>query len=809
MSGARLDRFLASTAVALLLSAGGALAQSAPSDNPPITAPATANAPAPAGDANNANGIVPSADTSASPAPAASASPPATPDSTQTDAASQAPAAAPATAAAPDNSQAATVPAAPGDSGNATAPGAPETTGNAAPDNATPQGAAPQDAAPADAASGVNPPASPAATVTAPAPGSENTDAAVPAATPSDNASTAAPNAPQTTGNATPGDATPAAATPADATSGAAPPAPATTTATAPTAPPTPTIDDQIADQLHQLSNGKFDHILGKSERESIQAFYSGRSYAPIWITDGHVNDRATAAIGYLAHVDADGLNPDDYPVPDFKSFSDPQALAEAELKFDISVITYAHHASIGRVAWSRVDANISYDTKAPDPATVLAAMADSKDVAGTLDGYEPHAPGYLALKAKLAEIRAGSSNGIKAPIPNGPALRIGETDDRVPALREKLGLSGDGNTYDKELANAVRTFQKDHGLRPTGTLTAPTLEALNGPRPTHVTDIILANMERWRWIPHDLGNNYVMINLPDFTAHVFHDGKQIWQTKIVIGMPSKPTPIMTATMKFITINPIWHVPPSIINNEYLPAMAQDPTVMQRMGLVVERNASGRVIGIYQPPGDNSAEGRIRFNFPNKFLVFQHDTPDKYMFKDARRAFSHGCMRTQYPAHYAAVLLSLVRPNDGYTVERIHKMYGPNEINIPFPTFIPVNITYQTAFVGEDGKLQFRDDIYGRDRELLAIMHSPQEMRIADIPVEHSIPAGQREILQAADNMPTTRTGSWGGPGNGGPVGFFQQLFSGFGSSPPPPPRAVGRRRVSRSYRSSERYSAE
>ncbi|MGB6537459.1 MAG: L,D-transpeptidase family protein [Xanthobacteraceae bacterium] len=558
---------------------------------------------------------------------------------------------------------------------------------------------------------------------------------------------------------------------------------------------PVLTIDEQIAEQLRQLSSGKFDRLLGgKAERESIAAFYSGRSYAPIWVSDGKVNSRATAAIGYLAHVGVDGLNPADYPVPDFKTLTDPQALAEAELKFSISVITYARHASIGRVAWSRVDPNIEYDTKAPDPASVLAAIAGAKDMAAVLDGYEPHASGYLALKAKLAEIRGGDSSGLKPPIPNGRVLKVGDKDDRVRALREKLGVAGgDDTSYDKTLAEAVKTFQKEHALKPTGTLTAATVAALNGPRPTHVVDTILANMERWRWMPHDLGKDYVLINLPDFTDRVFHDGKQIWKTKIVIGKPDMPTPIMTGTMKFITINPIWHVPPSIINREYLPAMAQDPTVMQRMGLVVERDGSGRVIGIYQPPGDRNAEGRIRFNFPNKFLVYQHDTPDKYMFGYARRAFSHGCMRTQDPAKYAEVLLSMVRPKDGYTEARIKSMYGPNEINIEFPTFIPVHITYQTAFVDDSGKLALRDDIYGRDRQLLAILHNPAEMRVADVPVEHQISAAHREILRAADNVPT-----WGGQG-GSPTGFFQQLFGGFGG-PQPARRPAVHRRVSRSY---------
>ena len=258
------------------------------------------------------------------------------------------------------------------------------------------------------------------------------------------------------------------------------------------------------------------------------------------------------------------------------------------------------------------------------------------------------------------------------------------------------------------------------------------------------------------------------------------------------------PTPLISTLMKFITVNPTWHVPPSIINREYLPAMAQDPGVMQRMGLVVQRDNSGKVIGIYQPPGDRNAEGRLRFNFPNKFIVYQHDTPDKYMFAYARRAFSHGCMRTQDPAKYAEVLLSLVRPNDHYTKERIEHMYGPNEINIDFPTFMPINVTYQTAFVDDDGKLQFRDDIYGRDRELLAIMHNPNEMKIADIPVEHPISATKREIMSAADHAPTYGN-PYGGGYNGGPAGFFQQLFGG-GFNQPPQRQSGHRRKVSRTY---------
>jgi L,D-transpeptidase YcbB len=751
MPGVRLNGFLASTAVALLLSvsAGNALAD-------PVAAPPGGTAATPAPD-------------TAVPAPAAQPDKSTAPD---------------ATAPAPGNTNSAAAPAAlpAPEPAAAAVPAEPQQSAEPAKQAETPN---PADAAPA-------PEAVPAQT------GNAEPAAAAPAAAPppapAANAAPAPEAAPAQTGSAEPAAAAPAAPTPAPAAN-------ATPASTLPAA------DQAVADQLRDLSSGKFDHVLGgKAERSAVEAFYSGRSYAPLWITDGVANARAKAAIDYLGHVDADGLDPADYPVADFKA-SDPGALAEAELRLTASVITYARHASVGRVAWSRVSADISYDQKPPESASVLAALADAKDVAAALDSYEPHAPGYLALKAKLAEIRGGNAQGIKAPIPGGPMLKIGAQDPRVPQLRERLGVTGDGNAYDKDLAEAVKKFQKENDLKATGVLTPQTLEALNGPRPSHAADIIIANMERWRWMPHDLGKTYVIVNLPDYTLRVMNDGKEVWKTKIVIGKPGMPTPIMTATMKFITINPIWHVPPSIVNREYLPALEQDPTVMSRMGLVVDHNRDGG-ISIWQPPGDRNALGRIRFNFPNKFLVYQHDTPDKYMFAYDKRAFSHGCMRVLDPPKYAEVLLSLVRPDDHYTIERIKRMYGPSEVNIDFPTFIPVHLTYQTAFVDDAGKLEFRDDIYGRDKEVLALLNGP-ERRVADIPVEHKIDITHRQVLAVPDSPSL-----WGGgrgyyPGQAsGGEGFFARLFGGF-SQPQPqpvPPRPVARhhRRVTRATRVAE-----
>ena len=276
-----------------------------------------------------------------------------------------------------------------------------------------------------------------------------------------------------------------------------------------------------------------------------------------------------------------------------------------------------------------------------------------------------------------------------------------------------------------------------------------------------------------------------MILNIPDYTLKLMQADKQVWTTRVVVGKPGKhATPELTETMKFITVNPTWNVPPSIIYNEYLPALAQDPTVLDRMGLKLARAADGSV-RISQPPGEANALGRIRFNFPNKFLVYQHDTPDKHLFAKEERAFSHGCMRVQNPDQYAANLLSIALPKEGYTPEKIKAMYGRSEININFPTPIPVNITYQTAFVDNAGKLEFRKDIYGRDAKVISMLKS-SEGRDMETAVSHAQP---NYVRPTNVRVPGDSFASNNGPS------FFERLF---GAPTPPPAPARGQRRVVR-----------
>jgi murein L,D-transpeptidase YcbB/YkuD len=286
--------------------------------------------------------------------------------------------------------------------------------------------------------------------------------------------------------------------------------------------------------------------------------------------------------------------------------------------------------------------------------------------------------------------------------------------------------------------------------------------------------------MERWRWLPRDLGKTHVIVNLPDFTLRLMHNGSMLWTTRIVIGKPAMPTPMLTETMKYITVNPTWNVPQSIVQNEYLPALEQDPTVLDRMGLKVVRDRDG--VHISQPPGDGNALGRLRFNFPNRFDVYQHDTPEKYLFKEERRAYSHGCMRVQDPVKYAQLLLSIERPNEGYTEDKIRRMFGHDEQDIQFPAPIPVHLSYQTAYVDDDGQLQMRSDVYGLDSRVLALIKTERGM------IDVATKERDRDAANSATASARRPIKQQQQPQSGG---FFQALFG--GGAPPPVGRPPSR----------------
>ena len=480
--------------------------------------------------------------------------------------------------------------------------------------------------------------------------------------------------------------------------------------------------DAQIAEKLRAIVTARqFDRRIERApDRKAIEAFYAARNYAPLWIHDGRLTARAQAAVARLKNAAAEALDPADYPVPDFAKLSDAGPLAEGDVTLTYSLLTFARHLQAGRISPRRVFAQVDYGDHTPEAADILRKIAAASDLDTALDSFDPPHEGFRALKRKLAELRANAANagnasaaGDEGParIPEGSPIRPGGKDQRVPLLRERLHVRGkpDNISYDRALYNAVRALQHHHGLKPTGVIDNKTIALVNGPKPPSASQAIErveANMERWRWLPRDLGDTYVMVNIPDFTLKVVHDHRVVWRTNIVAGKPQTPTPLTTATMDTVILNPSWYVPQSIIQNELLPAYQSDPNIFDRMGLEVKKGPDGN-INVVQPPGAANALGRIKFNFANKFQVYLHDTPEKSLFKYDRRAFSHGCMRVQDPTKFGEIILHLA-------------MNGPTPGCAPDRCAVRPRGARLQAGEAADGASHLSDRLYRRRRQAAA-----------------------------------------------------------------------------------------
>ena len=373
---------------------------------------------------------------------------------------------------------------------------------------------------------------------------------------------------------------------------------------------------------------------------------------------------RAKAVIARLKDAAADGLDAADYPVPDFGSFTGAEALADGDIKLTDSVLTFARHLAVGRIAPTRVLAEVDYGDHTPEPADILRKIADAADANAALDSFNPPHEGFRALKGKLAELRSSAKRAeqptIASPTAADQAGRQGRARaDAARATARPPAKSRTISLYDRKLYNAIRYAPAQRRLQADRRHRQPARSPPStGPSRGQQIDRVLANMERWRWLPRDLGATYVMVNIPDFTLKVVHDHRVAWRTKIVAGKPQTPTPLLTASMDNVLVNPSWYVPQSIIQNELLPLYASDPNIFDRMGLEVKRGPDGN-INVVQPPGAANALGRIKFNFPNKFQVYLHDTPEKRLFAADKRAFSHGCMRVEDPTKFGEIMLHL------------------------------------------------------------------------------------------------------------------------------------------------------
>jgi L,D-transpeptidase YcbB len=462
--------------------------------------------------------------------------------------------------------------------------------------------------------------------------------------------------------------------------------------------------------------------LPNRREHEAIAAFYALRDFAPLWFSGGTASTEVAPVIERLKQAADDGLDINGVPQP--VSPATAEEIAAADLALSDAVVAYGRQASGSRVDPRMISRLIGVEPEVADPAVILALVATAGEDAGEeLRRFNPPQKAYEALREKLLQLRRKRGVVGRGPaIPSGPVLRPGMRDPRVPLIRTRFRLDDaaapEDLIYDTRVAAAVADFQKANGLPSSGNLTARTVAALalsGGPSDREAE--ILANMERWRWMPRDMGETHIEVNIPNYEAVVIEKGEVIERARVVVGKEQTPTPVFSDTMRFLIVNPYWNVPQSIIRKEMLPRLATDPNYLHRMGYQVSSRA-GRLV-VRQPPGERNALGRIKFMFPNDFAVYMHDTPLRKLFDSTKRAFSHGCVRVDDAFRFAETVLG--RAN-GWSEQRVKKLIGGKERYVYLPKPLPVYLEYFTAFVDESGTLQLRDDVYGYSRRVKAAL---------------------------------------------------------------------------------------
>lgn len=496
------------------------------------------------------------------------------------------------------------------------------------------------------------------------------------------------------------------------------------------------------------VATGPIVAVSGKSvEVEPLRAFYEGRAFAPVWVDATGLNERGQALLRGFDAAGRDGLVPADYdPGSSARGTGDILHLATTDVGLSAALLRYAFDIRRGRAVPEKMDENQRIAPRPIDPSQVLAGAVAAPDIEAYLALLAPADPFYLGLRQALDRYSAIAVAGGWPAIPAGGKLAVGVTDGRVYDLRRRLQISGDlagdplmasSNRFDEGLREGVRRFQQRHGLAATGEVNAATLKDLNVPVAVRINQILI-NLERARWLPEDLGDPYVLVNMAAFELDVVQAGKSVLRMAVVVGERDKETPVFSDEISYIEINPYWNVPKSIAYKEKLPQLRRNPYALVGQNIRVFAPGGGAIdpatvdwstVGasfpyrLRQEPGPKNALGRIKFMFPNPYDVYMHDTPSRSLFKRQVRAFSHGCIRVEKPMELAEFLLGA-----SWTRTRIQRTIDAGKnVAVALPRPVPVHLVYLTAWVDAAGVLQFRDDLYNRDARLVAALDASRE----------------------------------------------------------------------------------
>lgn len=474
-------------------------------------------------------------------------------------------------------------------------------------------------------------------------------------------------------------------------------------------------------------------------QHELLLGFYQARQFKPIWVTSDGPLPRAENLLRTLKEAEQEGLDSSVYPVRLLELLwqtQNPAVLARLELRLSNAALEYGRDLQIGRFPPEQTHSLWHIQLAEFDGATLLETLASSNNVSRTLAALAPPHTEYRRLRDALNYYQQLALLGGWPVIPEGPILHVGDKQPQVPLLRQRLFIEGDlvldireqEQTFDDLLKLAVERFQVRHGLKVDGVVGTATLDALNVPVEQRIEQLKL-NMDRWRWLPRDLGGRYILVNIPEFQLRAYEGNRLALVMDVIVGRKDRPTPVVSGNLSSVVFNPYWTAPRIIVVEDLIPKQLRDPSFMSNRNIRVfdgETEIDPRSVDwskitlnylpyvLRQDPGPTNPMGQTKFLFNNSLDIYLHDTPDKGLFRRETRTLSSGCIRVSKPLELTSFILA---DNDnGWDEAAVRKAFASKDTQtVTVDTPLPVYLLYLTAWVGNDNRAHFRNDIYQID----------------------------------------------------------------------------------------------
>ncbi len=502
-------------------------------------------------------------------------------------------------------------------------------------------------------------------------------------------------------------------------------------------------VAEQIREQVEQWRGTHVKGDIAKTPGNAIANFYEQNKFAPAW-TDPENVDQLLAA---LRHISTDGIDPEDYALIELQrrqaTLDDPQTTPRQRAQFELlatdACLAALLHLHRGKVDPATLDPHWNFDLSFLDETQGFQQVHDAL-ANGSLTilfaRARPQNPIYDQLRTALATLRELAAQGGWPAFEEGPTLKPEAHDPRVPMLRQRLRMAAypvgdDDDLYDPELEAALKQFQREHYLVEDGYLGKATVAALNVPVAARITQLRV-NLERARWLLNEIRDEFVVVDIAGYQISYHKGGKLVWRSRVQVGKPYRRTPVFESQITYLTLNPTWTVPPTILRNDTLPKIrknigylaANRMRVLDGQGHELSPTsvdwANPRGIILRQDAGPGNSLGRLVIRFPNNYAVYLHDTPHQHLFDSEQRAFSSGCIRVENPRELAELLL------DDPTLWNRTKIDGAIDTGktqtVMLREPVPLLLAYWTVDIREDGRIGYRADIYQRDPPVLAAL---------------------------------------------------------------------------------------